>query len=196
MEVGCGDGRQGCGCRCGNRCGGQVESAGIVLDFRPDIAEEPAVKVGDALRRTSHHDGRAVVWEPPWWEAIAFAFSAVEVRQTKAVTEFMFQNVQVCAVQHIQVSIIRQPLPPVTAASADGREALCCPEVHIEPFARIDIIGIHEVHHPGEFGRCTRQLVRNGFIAVGGVIGAVVVANQGVIDDFIRLQGFFGVLSC
>lgn len=76
------------------------------------------------------------------------------------------------------------------------REALCCPEVHIEPFARINIVRIHEVLHPGAFGRCTRQLVRNGFIAVGGVIGAVVVANQGVIDDFIRLQGFFGVLSC
>lgn len=113
-----------------------------------------------------------------------------------AVTEFMFQNVQVCAVQHIQVSIIRQPLPPVTAASADGREALCCPEVHIEPFARINIVGIHEVLHPRAFGRCTWQLVRNGFIAIGGVIGAVVVANQGVIDHFIRLQGFFGVLSC
>ena len=43
------------------------------------------------------------------------------------------------------------PTVAAPAASADGWEALCCPEVHIEPFARINIVRIHEVIHPGAF---------------------------------------------
>ena len=103
----------------------------------------------------------------------------------------MFQHVDTGAVQHIEVRRIRKPLSPVTAAAADVRESLRSPQVHIKPFvqtAGIAVAAVEEVVKPGDLRRRTGQLIRDSVHAVGGVIGAVIIGDEIVIDDLIRLQ--------
>lgn len=73
-----------------------LESSGIVFDIAPDIAEHPAIEVGNDSRRACHHDGVFVfVRETSRRETVGVALTAVEVGDTEAVTEFVLKNVNI-----------------------------------------------------------------------------------------------------
>ena len=100
------------------------EPSVLVLDLAPHIPQHPAVEVGDLHGRACHHQRIFSAGETAGREAIGFAFAAVEVCHAEAVTDLMFQHVNACAVQHVEVRCIRKPLSPVTAAAAEDRKSV------------------------------------------------------------------------
>lgn len=86
------------------------EPSVLVLDLAPHIPQHPAVEVGDLHGRACHHQRIFSAGETAGREAVGFAFAAVEVCHAEAVTDLMFQHVNACAVQHVEVRCIRKSL--------------------------------------------------------------------------------------